>query len=235
MLARVVDETVQVFGGYGFTNDYPAERYYRDARIARIYEGTNEINRLVIANTILKRARQSRLALSTAVQETATAALEGKLKVPAFEGPLADMQARVWQAKRLFHIATRVFLQGMGEKVTDQAALADQQECLGWLADCVMETYALESTMLRTQTGIDANGEATASLPIALMQYHAERSSRNLAACSENIIHAMADADAMPQWLNVAASLNPCRPTNLRDLGRLIARAVIEKDGELAA
>jgi alkylation response protein AidB-like acyl-CoA dehydrogenase len=234
MLDRVVDETLQIYGGYGFTSEYPAERYYRDARIARIYEGTNEINRLVIAGTILKRAGQNRLALFPAAAETAAAALEDKLEVPGFEGPLAEMQARVWQAKRLFHIAAMAFFQGMGARITDQAAVADQQECLGWLADCTMEIYALESTMLRTQKGIDAKSEAKASLPIALMQYHAERASRNLTAFAKNIIHTMADTDTMSQLFKAAAVLDPYRPTNLRDLGRQIARAVIEKDGELA-
>jgi alkylation response protein AidB-like acyl-CoA dehydrogenase len=234
MLDRVVDETVQIYGGYGFTTEYPAERYYRDARISRIYEGTNEINRLVIAGTILKRAGQNRLALFPAVMETAGSALEGELEIPTFDGPLPEMQARVWQAKRLFHIAAMAFVQGMGDKITDQAAVADQQECLGWLADCIMEIYALESTMLRTQKAIEANSETKAALAIALMQYHAERASRRLTALAENVIHTMADDETTPQLLTAVAALDPYRPTNLRDLGRQIARAVIEKDGELA-
>jgi butyryl-CoA dehydrogenase len=235
MLDRVVDETVQIYGGYGFISEYPAERYYRDARISRIYEGTNEINRLVIAGTILKRTAQGRLALLRAAQETVEAVTNGKFVLPEFDGPLADMRQRVWQAKRTLHLVVTAFVDGMGEKITDQAAITDQQECLGWIADIVMEVYALESTLLRSCKMIDASGAEKADLPVALMRYHAHRASRTIMVQAENVIATIADPRETERLMGSLAKLNPYRPLNLRDCGRRIARAVIEASGELIA
>ncbi|MBN1345245.1 MAG: acyl-CoA dehydrogenase family protein [Phycisphaerae bacterium] len=233
MLDRVVDETVQIYGGYGFTTEYPAERYYRDARIARIYEGTNEINRLVIAGTLFKRVAQGRLALGPVVMKTMGAVMGGKLELPKFDGPLGEMKQRVWQAKRMFHLTAAAFQQGMGSKVTDQMAVMGQQECLGWMADMVMEIYAMESTMLRTQKLIDTKGQDEAKLGIALTLYHADRASRTIMSAAQNVITTIANPGAAVGLLKAADALNPWRPKNMRDLDRQIADAVIATDGEL--
>lgn len=233
MLDRVVDEMVQMFGGYGFTTEYPAERAYRDARISRIYEGTNEINRLVIAGTLFKRVAQGRLKLQPAVMKTMGMVMSGKVELPKFDGPLAEMCQRVWQAKRLIHVVAAAFTQGMGSKITDQKAVMGEQECLGWLADMVMETYALESTTLRTQKMINQKGPDQAKLAIALTTYHADRASKNLMAAAQNVITTIANPGAAVGLLKAANGLNPWRPVNLRDIGRQIADAVIDADGEL--
>lgn len=233
MLDRVVDETVQIYGGYGFTTEYPAERAYRDARISRIYEGTNEINRLVIAGTLFKRAAQGRLPLTNTVMKTMGTVMGGKVELPKFDGPMGEMQQRVWQAKRLMHVVAAAFTQGMGSKITDQMAVMGQQECLGWMADMVMEIYALESTMLRTQKMIDEKGEDEAKLAIAMTHYHADRASRNLVAAAQNVITTISNPGAAVGLLKAADALNPHRPVNLRDIGRQIAEAVIDADGEL--
>jgi alkylation response protein AidB-like acyl-CoA dehydrogenase len=233
MLDRVVDETVQIYGGYGFTTDYPAERYYRDARIARIYEGTNEINRLVIAGTILKRTAQGRLALLPAALATVDAALQGKLVPPPASEPLAEIRTQLWQAKRLLHLAAVAFVQGMGPQITDQQAVSEQQECLGWIADMVMEIYAIESTLYRVLKALAASGSEEAGLPVALLSYHADRACRNIFDSARSLITTIAPADAVDGLLQAAAALNPYRPINLRDTGRQIAAAVIENDGQL--
>jgi butyryl-CoA dehydrogenase len=234
MLDRVVDEMVQIFGGYGFTTEYPAERAYRDARISRIYEGTNEINRLVISGTLFKRVAQGRLKMTPVVMKTMGEVMGGKIELPKFDGPLGGMRQRVWQAKRLLHVVAAAFTQGMGSKITDQKAVMGQQECLGWMSDMVMEIYALESTMLRTQKMIDEKGESEAELAIVLTTYHADRASQNLTAAARNVITTIANPGAAVGLLKAAEALDPYRPTNMRDLGRQIADAVIDKDGELA-
>ena len=234
MLDRVVDETVQIYGGYGFTTEYPAERYYRDARIARIYEGTNEINRLVIAGTILKRAAQGRLALLPAAMATAEAVRQGKLSPPPASEPLGEIGTRLWQAKRLLHLAAVAFVQGMGPQITDQQAVGNQQECLGWIADIVMEIYAIESTMYRVLKAISASGTEKAALPTTLLNHHADRACRTIFGSAQSLITAITPADAVDGLLQAAAALNPCRPINLRDTGRQIGHAMIDSDGELA-
>ena len=233
LLDRVVDETVQIFGGYGFTTEYPAERMYRDARIARIYEGTSEINRLVIAGTLFKRVAQGRLPLAPAVMKTMGGVMGGKLELPKFDGPLAEMKQRVWQGKRMLHLTAAAFQQGMGSKISDPMAVMGQQECLGWMSDMVMEIYAMESTTLRTEKLIDSKGEDEAALAIALTQYQADRCSRNILSTAQNVITAIANPGAAVGLLKAADALNPYRPTNMRDLSRQIAEAVIAKDGEL--
>jgi alkylation response protein AidB-like acyl-CoA dehydrogenase len=234
MLDRVVDEGLQIFGGYGFTTEYPAEQYYRDARISRIYEGTNEINRLVIAGTIFKRVAMNRLKLAPAIMKTMGDVMGSKLELPKADGPLGDLKQRLWQAKRMFHLCGAAFQQAMGSKITDQMAVMAQQECLGWMADIVMEIYAMESTIARTQKLIDAKGEADSAIAVAMTRLQADRSSRTIYEYTQNVITSMANPGAAIGLLKASDKLNPWRPANLRDLSRKIADAVIAKDGELA-
>jgi len=233
MLDRVVDEMVQIYGGYGFTTEYPAERCYRDARISRIYEGTNEINRLVIGGTIFKRVAQNRLALAPAIMKTMGAVMGAKLELPKYDGPLAELKQRVWQAKRMFHLCGAAFQQGMGSKLTDQMAVMGQQECLGWMADMIMEIYAMESTVARTQKLIDAKGIDECATAVALTRMQADRSSRKIFDCARDIINSIANPGAAIGLLKAAEKLNPWRPMNVRDTSRQIAEAVIAKDGDL--
>src|ERR1039457_6401396 len=101
MVDYVVDETMQIFGGYGFVEEYPAERAYRDARINRIFEGTNEINRLIIAGILLKRATSGQLPLMPAIKRLMEEVLTGPSVGEEFEGRLAEERKLVGQAKKL--------------------------------------------------------------------------------------------------------------------------------------
>ncbi len=156
-LAYVVDEEVQVFGGYGYSKDYPAERAYRDARIARIYEGTNEINRIVIGSQLLRRAAAGELALfdaaATAVELGLSAGetLNQNRASVAFSDELVLMQAAKAMTLASIGAANRAY--GDGAR--------NEQEVIAHIADMVMEVYAMESALLRTQRlltdrGIDA-------------------------------------------------------------------------------
>jgi hypothetical protein len=233
MLDQVVDATVQIYGGYGFTTEYPAERYYRDARIARIYEGTNEINRLVIAGTVLKRAALGRLPLVAEAMATAEAALAGRLEPPTSSAPLAAMEQRLWQAKRLFYLVIAAFVQGMGPRITDPEAVGHEQECLGWIADVIMEIYAIESTLCRVRKSMADGGNDAAALPMALLDYHADGACRRITARAQDVIATIAPDDMADGLLRAAAAISPYQPINLRDTGRQIAAAVIDKDGQL--
>src|SRR5437763_7689778 len=101
MVDYVVDETVQIFGGYGFVEEYPAERAYRDARINRIFEGTNEINRLIITGFLLKRAMSGQLPLMPAIKKLMDEVLAGPALAEEVEGPLVEERKLVTQAKKL--------------------------------------------------------------------------------------------------------------------------------------
>src|SRR5712691_2243135 len=167
MIDYVVDETVQIYGGYGFVEEYPAERAYRDARINRIFEGTNEINRLIITGFLLKRAMSGQLPLMPAIKKLMDEVLGGPSLGEELEGVLADEQKVVGQAKRIALFAAG----GASQKYMQ--AIQDQQEVMGAIADMVIETYAMESAVLRAQKlveGVSSKnpGEAVASLPIAM-------------------------------------------------------------------
>src|SRR5216117_3680857 len=144
MIDYVVDETVQIYGGYGFVEEYPAERAYRDARINRIFEGTNEINRLIITGFLLKRAMSGQLPLMPAIKTLMDQVLSGPSIGEEMEGPLAEAQALVTSAKKLGLFAAGVATQKYMQQIEQQ------QEIMGAIADMVIEIYAMESALLRT-------------------------------------------------------------------------------------
>src|ERR1700722_523029 len=145
MIDYVVDETLQIYAGYGFVEEYPAERAYRDARINRIFEGTNEINRLIITGFLLKRAMSGQLPLMPAIKKLMDEVLSGPSTGEEIEGPLAEERKVVAQAKKL-----GLFVAGAATQKY-MAAIQDQQEVMGAIADMTIEIFAMESAVLRAQ------------------------------------------------------------------------------------
>src|ERR1700726_3455400 len=171
MIDYVVDETVQIYAGYGFVEEYPAERAYRDARINRIFEGTNEINRLIITGFLLKRAMSGQLALMPAIKKLMDEVLAGPSAGEELDGPLVDERKLVAQAKKL-----GLFVAGSATQKYMQA-IQDQQEVMGAIADMTIEIYAMESAVLRAQKMVEGvsssqQGEAAAALPIAMTRVY---------------------------------------------------------------
>jgi butyryl-CoA dehydrogenase len=167
MLHASADETLQIFGGAGYIEDYPIERVSRDARINRIFEGTNEINRLLVPGTLLKRAMQGRLGLMGLVgQVQAELADPTKIdrNVPA--GPLGLERQKCDFAKRAVAYAASLGVQKYMQ------AISDKQELLGVLADCLIEIFAMDSAITRTLQLIRAQGEAASAIPIAMTQLY---------------------------------------------------------------
>jgi alkylation response protein AidB-like acyl-CoA dehydrogenase len=161
MLDFVVDEAVQMFGGYGFHEDYPVCRAYRDSRINRIFEGTNEINRMLIVQMLMKRATGGQLALIPAAMKLADEILAGPLFEETPEGVLAEEARVVGSAKKIFLQAAGGAVQKFREK------LADEQELVAALANVVMEIYAMESCLLRAQKAAEAKSGSANSAMIA--------------------------------------------------------------------
>jgi alkylation response protein AidB-like acyl-CoA dehydrogenase len=160
MLDFVVDEAVQIFGGYGFHEDYPVCRAYRDSRINRIFEGTNEINRMLIIQMLMKRAMGGQLALLPAAMKLADEILAGPAFEETPEGVLAEEARIVANSKKIFLQAAGGAVQKFREK------LADEQELIGALANIVMEIYGMESSLLRAQKAAAAKGEAATQVMI---------------------------------------------------------------------
>ena len=223
MIDYVVDETVQIYGGYGFVEEYPAERAYRDARINRIFEGTNEINRLIITGFLLKRAMSGQLPLMPAIKKLMDEVLAGPSIGEEIEGPLADERKLVAQAKKL-----GLFAAGAATQKYMQA-IQEQQEIMGAIADIVIETYAMESAVLRAQKIASSRGEGSAALPIAMTRLYLSQAMEKIEAAARKIIAAVAEGDMLRTQFAILRRLAKYEPFNTIELRQQIAQKMIER------
>jgi butyryl-CoA dehydrogenase len=223
MIDYIVDETVQIYGGYGFVEEYPAERAYRDARINRIFEGTNEINRLIITGFLLKRGMSGQLPLMPAIKKLMDEVLSGPSMGDEIEGPLAEERKLVTQAKKL-----GLFAAGAATQKYMQA-IHDQQEIMGAIADMTIETYAMESAVLRAQKIAEQKGEAAASLPIAMTRVYLAQAMEKIESAARKVIAAVAEGDMMRTQLAILRRLSKYEPFNTIDLRQQIAEKTIER------
>jgi alkylation response protein AidB-like acyl-CoA dehydrogenase len=228
MVDYVVDETLQIYGGYGFVEEYPAERAYRDARINRIFEGTNEINRLIITGFLLKRAMTGQLPLMSAIKKLMEEVLSGPSASEEFEGALADERKLVAQAKKL-----GLFAAGAATQKYMQA-IQDQQEIMGAIADMTIETYAMETAVLRAQKiaesgSSSSKSEAAAALPIAMTRVYLTQAFEKVESAARKVIAAVAEGDMLRTQLAILRRLSKHEPFNTIELRQLIAQKVIER------
>jgi alkylation response protein AidB-like acyl-CoA dehydrogenase len=223
MIDYVADETVQIYGGYGFVEEYPAERAYRDARINRIFEGTNEINRLIITGFLLKRAMSGQLPLMPAIKKLMDEVLAGPSVGEEMEGPLAEERKLVSQAKKL-----GLFAAGAATQKYMQA-IQDQQEVMGAIADIVIETYAMESAVLRAQKMVQQKDEAAAATAIAMTRVYLSQAMDKIEAAAKEIIAAVAEGDMLRTQLAILRRLVKHEPFNTIELRQQIAQKVIER------
>ncbi len=221
ILDYVVDETVQIYGGYGFVEEYPAERAYRDSRVNRIFEGTNEINRMLITGMLLKRAMKGQLALMPAIKKLTDEIMSGAAADP-FEGPLAAERTLVANAKK-----AGLMLSGAAAQKY-MMELDKQQEVLAAISDMVMEAFAMDSTVLRTQKLIERKGEAKSQLAIAMTQVSLARSMDKIEAAARKVVAAVAEGDMLRTQLVILRRLFKYEPYNVIALTQQIANRIIE-------
>jgi alkylation response protein AidB-like acyl-CoA dehydrogenase len=222
MIDYVVDETLQIYAGYGFVEEYPAERAYRDARINRIFEGTNEINRLIITGFLLKRAMTGQLPLMPAIKKLMDEVLSGPSAGEEIEGPLAEERKLVAQAKKL-----GLFVSGAATQKYMQA-IQDQQEVMGAIADMTIEIYAMESAVLRAQKMVELKGEAAAELPIAMTRVYLTQALEEVEAAARKVIADVAEGDMLRTQLAIVRRLSKHEPFNAIALRQQIAQKTIE-------
>ncbi len=223
MVDYIVDENMQIHAGYGFVEEYPAERAYRDARINRIFEGTNEINRLIITGFLLKRAMSGQLPLMPAIKKLMDEVLSGPSTSDDLEGALAEERKLVGQAKKL-----GLFAAGAATQKYMQA-IQDQQEIMGAIADMTIESYAMESAVLRAQKIAETKGEAAASLPIAMTRVYLSQAMEKVESAAKKVIAAVADGDMLRTQLAILRRLAKYEPFNTIDLRQQIAQKTIER------
>jgi alkylation response protein AidB-like acyl-CoA dehydrogenase len=223
MIDYIVDESMQIYAGYGFVEEYPAERAYRDARINRIFEGTNEINRLIITGFLLKRAMSGQLPLMPAIKKLMDEVLSGPSMGEELEGALAEERKLVGQAKKL-----GLFAAGAATQKYMQA-IQDQQEVMGAIADMTIESYAMESAVLRAQKIAETKGEAAAALPIAMTRVYLSQAMEKIESAAKKVIAAVADGDMLRTQLAILRRLAKYEPFNTIELRQQIAQKVIER------
>jgi len=223
MLDFVVDEAVQIFGGYGFHEDYPVCRAYRDSRINRIFEGTNEINRMLIIQMLMKRAMSGQLALIPAAMKLADEILAGPSFEEAPDGVLAEEVRVIANAKKMFLQAAGGAVQRFREK------LAEEQELIGALANIVMEIYAMESTLLRAQKAAATTGEAASVMIDAARVFIADAAER-VDHEAKRAISAVHEGDMLMTQMAVLKRFGKRPAVDTIALRRRIAAAVQAQD-----
>lgn len=222
MLDYVVDETVQIYGGYGFVEEYPAERAYRDSRVNRIFEGTNEINRMIITGWLLKRAMSGQLALMPAIKKLMDEIMSGPSTGEPLEGALSAERTLVANAKKV-----ALMLAGAASQKY-MMAIADQQEILAAIADMVIDIFAMDSVVLRTQKLIERQGELKSQVAVAMTQVSLAKAMDNLEASARKVLAAVAEGDMLRTQLVILRRLFKYEPFNTIALTQQIANRVLE-------
>jgi butyryl-CoA dehydrogenase len=210
-------------GGYGYVEEYPAERYYRDARINRIFEGTNEINRLIITGWLMKRALKGQLPLLPAIKKI----MDEVMQPPSFdsggdEGELLAREAEVLTAARKIAL----FAAGVASQ-RFMAALEEQQEIMADLADMIAQVYALESALLRARK-LAAAGKASAEAAVAMTALLADETMGLAEQASRRVLAGCGEGDMLRTQLAILRRLARFTPADSVALSRTVARHAIQ-------
>ena len=219
----LADEMVQIFGGYGYSADYPAERAYRDSRINRIFEGTNEINRMLIPGRLMKSALSGKLKLLPAAQ-----ALMDEILTPQVMG-FDDDEGLLAAETKLAKNAKKVGLMTLGTAAQKyMMTLGDQQEILIGIADIIMDAYAMESAILRTQKLAAAQGEDAAARYIDMTRVFCNDAVERIDARAKNTLAGMAEGDELRTLLAALRRFTKLTPVNTIAARQRIADVMIE-------
>ena len=223
VLAYCTDEAVQVFGGYGFSEEYPVARAYRDARINRIFEGTNEINRMIIPGELLKMAMKGELPLLAAAQKLQAEILEPSFSDMDDDSPLASEVRAVENLKKLaLQIAGQAAMKFMTK-------LSEQQEIMMRVADIVIQAFAAESCILRTQKVMHAGKDS--STHEAMTRLFVGEAIEKSAVAGREALSAFLEGDELRMNLSALKRFTKAEPRNNIQLRRGIAAKVLEADG----
>jgi alkylation response protein AidB-like acyl-CoA dehydrogenase len=221
-LDYVLDENVQIHGGNGFVKDYSAERYYRDARVNRIFEGTNEINRLLIPGMLVRRGLKGELRLvaaAKALQDELLSAPPGTARASE-EAPLDEEARAVAACKKVALIVLGTAMQTYGQK------LSDEQEVLGYAADILIDAFAADSAVLRARK---AAGGEHAELHHAAAAVFVHDAALRVEQAARSALAAMAEGDTLRTLLAALRRVLKPAPVNTVALRRILADAVVAR------
>ena len=220
----IADEAVQILGGMGYSAETRAERSYRDARINRIFEGTNEINRMLTVDMILKKAMKGEIDLMTPAMEVANEIMG----IPDFNPPSDDIFERHLDYIKKFKKAVLMVAGSAAQKL--MMSLAKEQEILMGIADMTILTYTAESIVLRVQKLHKSQGAETASLPIEVMQTYIHSAADKINVSGRDALMGFAEGDELKMMLMGMKRFTKVEPFNCKESRRKIAQACIDKN-----
>jgi alkylation response protein AidB-like acyl-CoA dehydrogenase len=223
VLDFVVDEAVQIHGGYGFMAEYEVETMYRNSRINRIFEGTNEINRMLVPGTLLRKAMKGELPLLEQAQGLQE---ELMMMMPEEAGdePLEQERYLLANAKKIFLMIAGTAAQKYGEK------LQKEQELLANTADIVNEVFNIESMILRTEKAMAASGEEKSHQKLLMTQVYTQEAFNNIEAIAKESLVTLEEGDSLRTMLSILKKLTRHTPIDLIQKKREIAKRVIEEE-----
>lgn len=230
MLDYVVDEGVQIFGGYGFSADYPMDRAYRDSRINRIFEGTNEINRMLTIDMLLKRAMKGELDL----MGPAMAVQKELMSIPDFNEDLGDSPFAV-EHKMIAQLKKAILMIAGAAAQKFMMALSQEQEILMNVSDMIIDTYVAESTLLRTEKILELKGEEAAKIPTEMVRALFTDLSDKVFKSGKDAILAMAEGDEQRMMLMGLKRFTKYAGHNTKACRRAIAQHLIQANQYSAA
>jgi alkylation response protein AidB-like acyl-CoA dehydrogenase len=224
ILDFVLDENVQIHGGNGFVKDYPAERYYRDARVNRIFEGTNEINRLLIPGMLIRRALKGELPLIAAAKRLQDEVLSPSAPGGSFAdaGVLDEEMRTVFAFKKVALMVMGTAMQTYGEKLTDE------QEVVSYAADILIDIYAAESAVLRARAASSSH-QAQAALHVDAARVFVNDAAQRVEAAAKSALAAMADGDTLRTLLAALRRILKTSPVNTVAMRRALADASVSR------
>jgi alkylation response protein AidB-like acyl-CoA dehydrogenase len=226
MLDYVLDENVQIHGGNGFVRDYPAERHYRDSRVNRIFEGTNEINRLLVPGMLARRAVKGGLALIPAARKLQDELLTPGLQDAPGDGPLEHEHRAVGAMKKAALMILGTAMQTYGERLTDE------QEILSTAADIIIDVYASESVVLRAQAArLAPASQAPAELHADAASVFVGDAAGRVEIAARNALAAMAEGDTLRTLLAALRRVMKVTPSNSVARRRRLSDAVVARRG----
>jgi alkylation response protein AidB-like acyl-CoA dehydrogenase len=219
----VADEGVQIHGGYGYSQEYMVERIYRDSRINRIFEGTNEVNRLIIPATLMRKAQKGEIPLIQAAMK-----LQEELLMPMMMEDSDELLAKETQAlenlKKVFLLVSGTAAQKFGEKIVRE------QEILGRMADMVCEIFGAESALLRAKKIMATKGEAAAELAVKMTVCYVNDLMPKFDAWAKEVIAAMEEGDTKRTLFSILRKMTRFEPVNVYVLKRQIADEVYKSN-----
>ncbi|MBW2121249.1 MAG: acyl-CoA dehydrogenase, partial [Deltaproteobacteria bacterium] len=222
MLDYVVDEAVQILGGYGYIKDYLPERAYRDSRINRIWEGTNEINRMLVLDMLMRKAMKGELPLLAAIQKLTSEFMTYTPTLMESEGgPLAPQKRMVEMAKKIGLMVAGLAIQKHMEN------LRDQQEIVALIADIVIEIFAMESALLRALKKIEKSGDEQARIHLAATEVYVDEAFPKVELLARHLLGAVSRGDELRTQLSGLKKFARYTPVNAVALRREIAESLL--------